>query len=40
MKQGVRTKNGRYFTLFSIKAILQNPVYMTTVWGYGYKWGF
>ena len=19
---------------------VQNPVYMTTVWGYGYKWGF
>ena len=18
----------------------QNPVYITTVWGYGYKWGF
>ena len=19
---------------------VQNPVYITTVWGYGYKWGF
>lgn len=28
MKQGIRTKNGRYFTRFSIKAILQNPVYL------------
>lgn len=28
MKRGLRTKNGKYFTRFSIKSILQNPVYM------------
>ena len=28
MKQGMKTKNGKYFTRFSIKGILQNPVYM------------
>lgn len=28
MKRGVKTKNDKYFTRFSIKAILQNPVYM------------
>lgn len=28
MKRGIKTKNDRYFTRFSIKAILQNPVYM------------
>lgn len=29
MKHGIKTKKGNYFTRFSIKAILQNPVYMT-----------
>lgn len=29
MKAGIRTKNGRAFTRFSIKAILENPVYLT-----------
>ncbi|MDD6463612.1 MAG: recombinase family protein [Clostridiaceae bacterium] len=28
IKRGIRTKNGKYFTRFSIKGILQNPVYM------------
>ena len=28
IKRRIVTKNGRYFTRFSIKAILQNPVYM------------
>ncbi|MDO5135339.1 MAG: recombinase family protein [Eubacteriales bacterium] len=28
IKQGIQTKNHKYFTRFSIKAILQNPVYM------------
>lgn len=28
IRLGVRTKNDKYFTRFSIKAILQNPVYM------------
>lgn len=28
IKQGLKTKNGKYFTRFSVKAILQNPVYM------------
>ena len=28
MKRGIKTKNGKYFTRFSIKAILQNPVYV------------
>ncbi len=28
MKRRVMTRNGNYFTRFSIKAILQNPVYM------------
>lgn len=28
MKRGIKTKTGRYFTRFSIKNILQNPVYM------------
>ncbi|MGN0297625.1 MAG: recombinase family protein [Lachnospiraceae bacterium] len=28
IKRGIKTKNGRYFTRFSIKAILQNPVYV------------
>ena len=28
IKQGIKTKNNNYFTRFSIKAILQNPVYM------------
>ena len=27
MKRGIKTKNNNYFTRFSIKAILQNPVY-------------
>jgi site-specific DNA recombinase len=27
MKRGIKTKNDKYFTRFSIKAILQNPVY-------------
>lgn len=29
MKRGIKTKTDRYFTRFSIKNILQNPVYMT-----------
>ena len=29
LRQRVQTKNGRKFTRFSIKAILQNPVYLT-----------
>lgn len=29
MKAGIRTKNGRSFTRFSIRAILENPVYLT-----------
>lgn len=28
IRQGIKTKNNHYFTRFSIKAILQNPVYM------------
>lgn len=28
IKQGFKTKNGKYFTRFSVKGILQNPVYM------------
>ena len=28
MKRHILTRNGVYFTRFSIKAILQNPVYM------------
>ena len=28
MKREIKTKNGKYFTRFSIKAILQNPVYV------------
>jgi site-specific DNA recombinase len=28
MKRGIKTKNDRYFTRFSIKSILQNPVYV------------
>lgn len=28
IKQGIKTKNNNYFTRFSVKAILQNPVYM------------
>ena len=28
IKRGLKTKNGKLFTRFSIKAILQNPVYM------------
>lgn len=28
MKRGIKTKNDRYFTRFSIKNILQNPVYV------------
>ena len=28
IKQGFKTKKGNYFTRFSVKAILQNPVYM------------
>ena len=28
MKRGIKTKNDKYFTRFSIKAILQNPVYV------------
>lgn len=28
IKRGMKTKNNHYFTRFSIKAILQNPVYM------------
>lgn len=28
IKRGMKTKNNKYFTRFSIKAILQNPVYM------------
>lgn len=27
MRRGIKTKNNKYFTRFSIKAILQNPVY-------------
>ncbi len=27
IRRGIKTKNGKYFTRFSIKAILQNPVY-------------
>lgn len=30
MKRRIVTRNGNYFTRFSIKAILQNPVYMIT----------
>lgn len=29
INHNIRTKNNKYFTRFSIKAILQNPVYMT-----------
>ncbi len=29
MKRGIKTKNNKHFTRFSIKSILQNPVYMT-----------
>lgn len=29
IKRGLKTKNNKYFTRFSIKSILQNPVYMT-----------
>ena len=29
MKRGLKTKKGNYFTRFSIKGILQNPVYLT-----------
>ena len=28
IKRGIKTKNGKFFTRFSIKCILQNPVYM------------
>ena len=28
MRRGIKTKNDRYYTRFSIKAILQNPVYL------------
>lgn len=28
LKRGIKTKNGKYFTRFSIKGILQNPVYV------------
>ena len=28
LRQGVKTKTGRSFTRFSIKSILQNPVYL------------
>lgn len=28
IKRGIKTKNNKYFTRFSIKAILQNPVYV------------
>ena len=28
MKRGIQTKNGNHFTRFSIKSILQNPVYL------------
>lgn len=28
LKQGIKTKNGKAYTRFAIKAILQNPVYM------------
>ena len=28
LKRGIKTKNGNYFTRFSIKGILQNPVYV------------
>lgn len=28
MKRGIKTKNGKYHTRFSIKSILQNPVYV------------
>ena len=28
IKRGIKSKNGKYYTRFSIKAILQNPVYM------------
>ena len=29
-----------YFGELKIEDNVQNPVYITTVWGYGYKWGF
>lgn len=29
IRRGIKTRNGKHFTRFSIKAILQNPVYMT-----------
>ena len=28
LRQGIKTKTGRLFTRFSIKSILQNPVYL------------
>lgn len=28
LQRGIKSKNGKYYTRFSIKAILQNPVYM------------
>ena len=28
LRQGIKTKTGRSFTRFSIKSILQNPVYL------------
>lgn len=37
LQNGIKTKNGRNYTRFSIKAILQNPVYMaadTAAWDY------
>ena len=29
-----------YFGELKIEDNVQNPIYITTVWGYGYKWGF
>ena len=33
MKKGSRRPKRR-------ESNVQNPVYINTVWGYGYKWGF
>ena len=43
MKAGIRTKNGRSFTRFSIRAILENPVYLTAdsdAWEYFDRAGY
>ena len=34
IKKGSRRAEARWETN------VQNPTYITTVWGYGYKWGF